>query len=274
MLNEPGKAPSSTSYMWLYRTGRDAERHIIIFEYQPSRSHVHPKNFLRGFKGLLHADGYDAYRLLPNVTVVGCWAHLRRKMMDALKVIPAEHRPSSIAQKALDKIGYLFHLEDVWRHLDSEKRQELRLSKSKPLAEEFFAWLEKQNILPKSATGRAVGYALEQRKWLMNVYLDWRTELSNNRIENNVRPLALGRKNWLFSATEDGANASAIVFSLIETAKANGLKPFEYLEFLFETLPNATSNAIDSLLPWGEAVPSRCRMPLAIGGAACREKVG
>jgi len=106
----------------------------------------------------------------------------------------------------------------------------------------------------------------------MNFYLDGRTEISNNRIENSVRPLALGRRNWLFCNTVRGARASAIVYSIIETARANGLKPFEYLEFLLETLPNATIKSIDNILPWGDAVPDRCRMPMSKEGARVAEK--
>ena len=116
-------------------------------------------------------------------------------------------------------------------------------------------------VLPKSALGRAVNYGLEQQKWLMNVYVDGRAELSNNRIENSVRPFAVGRRNWLFCNTANGARASATVYSVIESAKANLLRPFEYLEFLLESMPNVSYSAIDSLLPWGNAVPEHCRMP-------------
>lgn len=263
VLNEPGKTPTSDSYMWLYRTSGDTARHIILYEYQPSREGRHPKRFLEGFEGFLHVDGYQGYNSLPpGITRVGCWVHMRRKFTDALKAMPENQRPGSVAQEAVEKIGYLFHLENLWEGLDPEERHERRLEKSKPLAEEFFEWAGKLMALPKSALGRAVNYALEQRKWLMNVYLDGSTELSNNRIENSVRPFAVGRRNWLFCNTVNGANASAIVYSIIESAKANGLKPFEYLEFLFETMPNTTIGSLDSLLPWGDAVPERCRMPI------------
>ena len=261
VLHEPGKPATSRSYMWLYRTSGDTKRHIILFEYQPNRSHLHPKQFLGDFNGLLHADGYAGYhKLEPGVKIIGCWTHLRRKWHDALKVIPAEQRAESVAQQAIDKIGYLFHLEEIWKRLEPEERYRRRQEESKPLAEAFFAWCKGLRVLPQSAIGKAVHYALQQKPWLMNVYLDGRTELSNNRIENSVRPFALGRKNWLFCNTVNGAKASSIVYSLIETAMANGLKPFEYLEFLFETLPNTTSSSMDSLLPWGEAVPSHCKM--------------
>jgi transposase len=263
VLNEPEKSATSKSYMWLYRTSGDVKRQIILYEYQPGRSHIYPKLFLEGFRGLLHADGYAGYhKLEPELTVVGCWTHLRRYWVDALKVIAAEERPTSLAQAAIDKIAYLFHLEDGWRDLPPEERHRLRLEASLPLAEEFFDWAEKLIALPKSAIGRAINYTLGQKKWLLNMYLDGRTEISNNRIENSVRPFAVGRKNWLFANTVNGAEASAVVYSIIETAKANGLKPFEYLEFLFEVLPNSKSSDLESLLPWGEAIPERCLMPV------------
>ena len=274
VLKEPGKTPQSNSYMWLYRTSGDTSRHIILFEYQPSRATEHPKRFLTGFSGLLHADGYAVYHNLPGITIIGCWVHLRRKLTDALKLIPEKDRPTSTAQEAIKRIGHLFHLEDLWKDLPADRRYELRLEKSKPKAEQFFDWLEKLIVLPKSAMGKAVGYALEQRQWLMNVYLDGRTELSNNRIENSVRPYAVGRRNWLFCNTVNGAQASALVYSIIETATANGVKPFEYLQFLLEKMPNATYSEIDSLLPWGGAVPDCCRLPKIkeIGGAQSDEE--
>jgi transposase len=262
VLKEPGRAATTKSYMWLYRTCGDMDWHIVLFDYQPSRSAAVPKRFLEGFKGFLHTDGYAGYHTLPDVTVIGCFVHMRRKFTDVLKTTPANAVPDSVAQEAIKRIGYLFHLEDLWTSLTPEERYRLRLEKSKPLAEAFFDWLATVRVLPKSAIGNAVGYALLQKKWLMNVYLDGRTEISNNRAENAVRPFALGRKNWLFCDTVKGAKASSVVYSMIETAKANGLKPFEYLEFLFETMPNLTAGNLDSLLPWGDAVPDHCRMPI------------
>jgi len=266
VLREPGKSAVSKSYMWLYRTSCFIKQHIIFYEYQPSRSHKHPKEFLGGFTGFLHADGLPAYHKLIHMTIVGCWVHCRRKFIDALKTIPKAERDGSVAQEAIQRIGQLFHMEDQWADLSAEERYRLRLEKSKPKAEKFFIWLESQNVLPKTATGRAIHYALSQRKWLMNVYLDGRTELSNNRIENSVRPYAQGRRNWLFCNTVDGAKASAIIFTIMETAKANGLKPFEYMEFLLGVSPAEIAKATDLLLPWGEKVPEECRV-LSIGSA-------
>jgi hypothetical protein len=132
------------------------------------------------------------HTLPPTITVVGCWVHMRRPWCDALKVTPPESRPASIAKEALKKIGYIFHLEDKWRNLAPEERYQLRLQESKPLAEAFFSWLESLPILPKTAVGKAIHYALAQKSWLMHVYLDGRTEFSNNRIENSVRPFCVG----------------------------------------------------------------------------------
>ena len=262
VLKEPGKSPTSKSYMWLYRTSGDAERNVVLFEYQPSRSHLHPERFLSGWSGLLHADGYAGYHKLPHgITVVGCWTHMRRKWTDAQKTLPKDDRDHSICQQAIHKINYLFHLESLWKDLSPEERFLRRREESVPLAEAYFAWVESLGVLPKTGAGTARHYALEQKQWLMNVFIDGRTDISNNRIENSVRPFAQGRRNWLFFDTVKGAEASSIIYSLIETAVANGLKPFEYLKFLLETLPNSTSSAIDSLLPWGSAVPDSCRMP-------------
>ena len=262
VLKEPGKTATSHSYMWLYTTSSDTKRHIILFEYQPSRSSEHPKQFLKNFTGILHTDGYAAYHTLPDITVVGCWVHMRRKFEEALKAMPPSERSRSLANEAIKRIGILFHLEAEWQDLEHEERHKKRLEKSKPQAEAFFQWLQTLNPLPKSTLGKAVNYALEQHKWLMNVYLDGRTEFSNNRVENAVRPFALGRKNWLFCNTVKGAASSAVVYSIIETAKANGLKPFEYLTFLFETVPGSSINELDTLLPWGEAILEKCLMPM------------
>ena len=235
----------------------------MLYEYQPTRSSAHPKRFLSGWKGYLHADGYPGYHNLPpDITVVGCWVHLRRKFTDMLKSTQLSDDFRSSAQEAIKRIGFLFHLESLWKDKAPDERYELRLKESKPIAEAFFAWLEALRVLPKSAIGIPVNYALGQRKWLMNVYLDGRLELSNNRAENAIRPFVAGRKNWLFCNSQKGARASAVVYSIIETAKANGIKPFDYLQFLLETMPNTTTGSLNFLLPWGKAVPDYCRIPV------------
>jgi hypothetical protein len=183
---------------------------------------------------------------------------MRRKFEDAYKAAGSD----TTAHEAIRRIGALFHLEDLWSGMPPDERHKKRLEESKPLAESFFTWLETLKVLPKSVLGGAMDYASGQRPWLRNFYLDGRTELSNNRAENAVRPFTIGRKNWLFCNTVKGARVSSIVYSIIETAKANCLMPFEYLEFLFETIPDTTTSQLDVLLPWGELVPEHCRMPV------------
>ena len=258
VLREPGKKANTNSYMWMYRTSGDVKHPIVLYEYQPTRSSAHPKRFLDDFKGYLHTDGYAGYHKLP-VTVVGCWAHMRRKFVDALKMVSPQERTDSSALKAVERIAALFHLESLWKDLPPEERHQRRLAESKPLAEAFFAWLEALVVLPKMPLGKAIQYALSQRSWLMHVYLDGRCEFSNNRAENSLRPFVVGRKNWLFCNSQKGARASSVIYSIIETAKENGLKPFEYLNFLLQAVPNATTGQLEQLLPWGNAVPDCCR---------------
>jgi hypothetical protein len=249
VLREPGKTPQSKSYIWLYRTGSDAKNHIVIYEYQPGRGAKYPKEFLKAFKGFLHTDGYDAYHDLPDdITVVGCWAHVRRKFNDALKIIPEHERIGTATFQGKHFCDCLFALERKFSEMTAGERHEARDEKLKPLMVEFFAWCENSRVLPKSPIGQAIGYALDQRKWLENVLLDGRTELSNNRAERSIKPFVIGRKNWLFCNSATGADVNAMFYSLVETAKENGLNPFEYLSEVFRRAPNGAS--VDELLPW------------------------
>lgn len=257
VLKEPGKSAQQKSYMWLYRTSGESKTPVALYEYRPSREKEHPERFLKGWRGYLHTDGYSAYHDLEGVTVIGCWAHVRRKFNDAYKISGA---PDSPAKIGLGYCNQLFALEKKFVGLPPEERLQARLEQSAPVAEAFLAWAETVNVPPKLAISRALTYALNQREWLMNVYADGRLELSNNRAERSVKPFVMGRKNWLFCDSVNGATASAISFSIIETAKENGLKPFEYLSFLLETLPNATTAQIDGLLPWSDKLPPECRM--------------
>ena len=208
VLEEEGKKPSSKSFMWLYRTSGDTKKQIVLFEYQPTRSQIHPQKFLSDFRGYLHADGYQGYhKLSPNITIIGCWAHMRRKWVDAQTVSGGDERQSAVVEEALRRIGHLFQLEKEWEKLTADERHCMRQEKGKPLADSYFEWCAKLNFLPKSAAGKAIHYAYSQRRYLMNVYLDGRTEFSNNRAENSIRPFAIGRKNWLFCASIRGAEA-------------------------------------------------------------------
>lgn len=269
VLREPGKTAQSKSYMWLYRTSGDAEHPIVLYEYQTNRKSQHPAAFLAGFEGYLHADGYDGYHKLPtNIVVVGCWAHVRRKFDEALKALPEKDREvnrcggNSNPMRGKRYCDRLFDIEREISDLSTQERYLKRQELAKPVLDEFYAWAETLNVIPKSGLGKAVHYALSQRNYLDNYLLDGRLEISNNRAERSIKPFVIGRKNWLFANTPKGAKASSIIYSIVETAKENGLKPFEYLTFLLKSLPNATTGMIDSLLPWSAAVPDICKMPL------------
>ena len=212
-------------------------------------------NFLRGFSGYLHADGYDGYHKLPeNIVVVGCWSHCRRKYDEALKSLPDQDREGSVALRGLRYCDKVFEIERKLSELTPEARYEKRQELAKPVVEEFFAWAEVQKVLPQSGIGKAVHYTLSQRKYLERYLLDGRLECSNNRSERSIKPFVIGRKNWLFNNILKGARASSIIYSIIETAKENGLNPFSYLTHVFNTAPNidfrGDPTALESLMPW------------------------
>ena len=241
VLKEPGKTAQSKSYMWLYRTSGDAEHPIVLYDYQPDRKAKRPQEFIRDFKGYLHADGYEGYHKLPaQITIVGCWAHLRRKFDEALKSIPEKYQAESLALVGKHYCDKLFELERKFTELTPQARFEKRQETSKPLMEEFFAWVDSCGALPKSPVGKASYYAKSQRKYLERYLEDGRLEISNNRAERSIKPFVIGRKNFLFAFSPKGAKASAIVFSLIETAKENGINPYDYLLRIFQQAPNRT----------------------------------
>jgi transposase len=268
VLKEPGRSAETKSYMWLYRTGRDGPP-IVLYEYQTTRASKHPDRFLSGFKGYLHTDGYSGYGKLADITLVGCWAHARRKFIEALKALPAAQKDKPVAASVgLDYCNRLFTIEKQLKDVSDKERYDKRLEKSKPLLDEFYIWLkkQKQQVLPKSAFGQAITYCLNQWDNLNSFLLDGRLEIDNNRAERSIKPFVIGRKNWLFTNTPRGARSSAIIYSIIETAKENNLKPYNYLVYLFEQLPNIDmadqdQAAIDNLLPWSDILPQECRMP-------------
>jgi transposase len=266
VLHEEGRKPQNDSYMWMYRTSGDTRRHIVLYEYATNRNAENPAAFLQGFQGYLHTDGYQGYHSLAGITAVGCWAHLRREFDQTLTALDADLRQKHPAHIGLDYCNRLFALERQFDEdkLNPDQRFEQRNRLSKLIAKEFFAWAngeyEKLHSV-KGKFGEALTYATGQQvPFLMNVFLDGRLELSNNRAERSIKPFVIGRKNWLFCNTPDGADASAVFYSIIETAKENGLNVFKYLSFLFETLPNLPIVAtLDACLPWTENVQALCK---------------
>jgi hypothetical protein len=175
VLHEPGREAQSKSYEWVYRTSGCAGHQIVVFDYQETRKQEHPQKFLKGFKGLLHTDGYQVYHNLPaEITVIGCWSHARRKWENLLKALPKDKRKGSDAERGVMYMNLLFDFEREFKKLPPEERYKKRLEKSKPVAEAFFAWAQNLGALPKTPLGEAANYALSQRKYLGNVFLDGR----------------------------------------------------------------------------------------------------
>jgi hypothetical protein len=263
VLHEPGRNAQSKSYMWLYRSGRYGPP-IICYEYQPNRDGDHPKRFLCDFAGYLHADGFSGYNKVTDVTLVGCWAHARRKFVDALILVPKEHRqdPNHLCNIAITKIRRLFAIERDLCNASPEERLVARNKHSRPIVEDFKIWLDKESklALPKSKVGEAITYCRNQWPKLIRFLDDGRLEIDNNSAERSVKPFVIGRKNWLFANTVRGAKVSAIIYSIVETAKENDLNPFDYLKYTLERIKNIVPTAIDSLLPWSQDVQAALRI--------------
>ena len=261
VLHEPGKKPQSDSYMWLYRTSGDTDKPIVLYEYQPGRGAKHPKEFLAGYKGYLHTDGYAGYHDLGEViTVVGCWAHARRKFDEAVKSLPKGKAKGSSVSQGLAYCNLLFGIEQEIAELTPEERYEQRLKQGKPVLDALLAWANSRTAAPKSALGKAFTYLKEQWPYLTNYLKDGRLEISNNRAERSIKPFVIDRKNFLFANTPKGATGSAIMFSLIQTAIENGLDPYKYLTWLLRKANNADltdTQFVQSLLPWN--APQECK---------------
>lgn len=267
VINETGRDTRQQSYIWLYRTGREGPP-IVLYEYQPSRAGDNPTRFLKGFSGYLHTDGYEAYAKIPNITLVGCWAHARRKFDEALKVLPANIRDQggTASHQGLEFCNRLFAVERSLKSASPKDRYEKRIEMSLPILGEFKVWLDDHvdKVLSQGALAKAINYCLNQWPKLNNFLLDGRLEIDNNRSERSIKPFVIGRKNWLFSNTPAGAEASAIAYSIVETAKENNLNPMTYLEYLLEQLPNSNlkdETQLDRCLPWSKELPPACHMP-------------
>jgi transposase len=263
VLNEPGREATQQSYMWVYRGG-PPDRPVLWFQYAETRSGEVPREFL--FPGgeapaagsdpppglYLLSDGYSGYNALAREAGIAghaaCWAHVRRKFVEAA----AGRKHTAAAHQMVALIGTLYAIERVLRNSSPTERKAAREDRSKPILEKIKAWLDEKapKVLPNGLLGKAIGYALGLWPQLTTFLEDGHIPLDNNVVENAIRPFVVGRKGWLFSGSPRGAHASATLYTLVETAKANGLEPRAYLSFLFERLPEArTPEAIDALLP-------------------------
>ena len=282
VLHEEGKSATSKSYMWIYLSGTDGLPPIILYDYRPGRSGDHPIEFLSGFTGLLHCDGYAAYGRIEDVILVCCLAHCRRKFFEAvpkarqknLKLLdinseqeitePPEGTAADEkllpAEKGVAFCNRLFYLERLYKGFPAEERSQRRQEKEPAVWNEFWSWLDTLDPAGGSKLEKAVNYALNHKETLMNYLLDGRCEISNNAAERRAKTYVTGRKNFLFHDTTNGAIASAIVLSIIETAKANGLNIFQYLYTLLLYMPDYKDEpaGIEKLMPWSDFIKERC----------------
>jgi transposase len=253
VLKEKGKSPTSNSYMWV-QTGGPPGKQVVIYDYDPSRSGEVPARLLLGYQGYLMTDGYEGYNKLAKTEGIWhlvCWAHVRRKFVDAVKVQPKGARGH--ADHAVAMIGKLYGIEREHKDSTIEVRYAARQEKSIPVLDELHDWMEKMlpMVPPKSALGAALSYMSNYWNKLIRYTERGDLPIDNNRCENAIRPFVVGRKAWLFSDTPAGANASAIIYSLVETAKTNGVEPYTWLRHVLEHLPAAqTADEMDKLLPW------------------------
>ena len=255
VLKEPGKTPQSNSYLWLMASFTDHP--ITLFRYDPTRSQQVPKELLDSSVNALMVDGYEWYQSACDdyqIQRLGCWAHARRKFVETQKLQPKGK--TGKADQALAFIQKLYVLEKQLKGIPSDERYRIRQKQAKPIIDKIKQWLQKSlpQVPPKTALGKALLYLHNQWDRLIGYLNDGAYPIDNNAAENAIRPFTVGRKNWLFSNSQAGAKASANLYSLIQTAKANGLNPYEYLKQIFKELPNANSvEDIEQLLPWNLA---------------------
>ncbi len=258
VLKEKGKPATSESRMWVYSSAKRADIQLRCFEYRESRSGKWAKTFLEGFSGVLITDGYSGYNKIQEAERAGCWAHMRRKWLEAMP--EGADAKTCKAAEGYEFCNRLFELERQFEGRTAEERLIQRKEKSGPILEAYWTWL---NTIPRP-TGKlkdAVTYAQNQKAHLSAFLEHGEIEISNNQVENAIRPFVVGRKGWLFADTPQGAEASAIIYSLMETAKANSLRLDDYLLHLLSVLPERVAQRkdfeMDDLLPWSGEMKSR-----------------
>ena len=258
VLKEPGKAPTSNSYMWV-QTGGPPDKQVVLYDYDPSRSAKVPTRLLEGYQGYLMTDGYDGYNEIartPGIERLACWAHVRRRFVDAVRVQPKGKRGK--ADEAVSLIGKLYRIEREHKDATAVDRHQARQQGSLPILAELHAWMLMNTplITPKSALGTALAYMSHLWPQLTRYTERGDLPIDNNAAENKIRPFVIGRKAWLFSDTPAGAHASAVIYSLVQTAKANGLEPYAWLRRVLRDLPAAkTVEAVEAMLPWNLRIP-------------------
>ena len=264
LVNHDGRKAGSKSWMWVYRSGHlYQDRQIVLYEYQQTRNASHPREFLKGYDGICVTDGYQVYHTLEKeleeLTIAGCWVHCRRRFDEALKLVPKSYQKESNAFLLMKQIQAIYREEGKLNDLSSDERLKQRQVVIKPLVDAFFTYLKTINVSKKDKFGDAIGYALNQEKYLWVFLTDGDVPMNNNASERAIRGFCIGKKNWQMIDTINGAKSSAIIYSIVETAKANNLKPFDYVQYLLEEIPKHMNDRdcsfLENLLPWSEKLP-------------------
>ena len=272
LVNKDGRPAGSKSYMWVYRTGRMyTERQIVLYEYQKTRNASHPREFLKDFNGVCVTDGYQVYHTIEgereDLRIAGCWSHARRRFDEAVKALPKQKQKDSRAYLALTMIQAIYQEEKQLKDLPAGERKDRRQLSVKPMVEAYFTWVRENlpKVPSKSKTWEGFHYSLNQEKYLKVFLDDGEVPMDNNAAEQSIRGFCIGKKNWVMIDTIAGAKASAIIYSIAETAKANNLKPYDYFEYLLTEIPKHLDDTdrsfLDDLLPWSPSLPANCRKP-------------
>lgn len=264
VMKEEERSNTNRSYMWVFTSGAKSDKPIRIFEYRTGRAGKNAEDFLKGYEGYLHTDAFQGYGTLKKVKRCLCWSHARRYFVDAMPK-DTKNAAATLPQEGINYCNRLFEIEEQIKDLSAEERREARLKQSLPVLEAFWSWVDKHLpvVLPKSKLGKALQYVKNQKEGLMTYLKDGNCEISNNLAENSIRPFTVGRKNWLFAGSPSGAKASACVYSLVETAKANNINPYKYLELLLTRLPKLQmknkNDELELLMPWNPEVKEVCK---------------
>jgi transposase len=264
VLKEPGRKAQTDSWMWMYRSSEAENNKVVLFDYQQTRSSEHPERFFKtddaegnnrsGTLRYIHVDGYSGYnKISDQMRRVGCWAHARRKFHEAMMAVPEQDRGNALATEMIELIQGLYAIEKkIAKWSDTEKATK-RQAEASPILEEIKIWLDRHypDVVPKSLLGKAIGYALAQWPTLVVYVEDGRLAIDNNVSEREIKSFVIPRKNFLFADTPQGAKSLAILHSLVRTAVANGLKPYQYLKHIFTELPKLSrADEVATLLPW------------------------
>lgn len=271
-VTHDGRPAGKQSFMWNY-TKEGEIRPVVIFEYQMTRAYSHAKEFLKEYTGWLCCDGYEAYHnLQDDIIICGCWVHAKRHYANAVKALerlPGRTSELTVSEEAIRMIGDLFHTDKQWKDLSYEEHLEKRDTELRAKMENYFSWVESKigTVPPKSETGRGLAYSHNQKQYLLGCLSNPDVPLDNSASEQKIRKFVISRKNFVQIDTIAGAEASAILFSMTETVRANNLKPYEYFKYVLDEMPKHMNDDhrdmsfLDDLLPWSESLPAEIRKP-------------